>query len=208
VGISDGNLNIQYKHTDKYNINYHSGVFSLIDGAGNVINESFGIKSGDLTEQGFDISKIDDPTSLGLVFTGTRVQHIIEGTWHMKFVAEELLARKSLTVEPTDRTNFAQFEFIVSAIATEVNILSGKDFSREDFDNGNVSAYLDGASNYLNSFGTPYLTLKDGEIIELEHSGSGGIWIDNVGGQCNYDSSYFDINRLYSIIFCGEEYVF
>jgi hypothetical protein len=32
--------------------------------------------------------------------------------------------------------------------------------------------------------------------------------IDNLGGTADYESVYFDVKRLYSITFCGEEYFF
>ena len=68
-----------------------------------------------------------------------------------------------------------------------------------------LDAYSNNMRDYIDSFGEPYMTLKDGSIISLVPI---GLASGEGGRVCFVFHTYFDIGELYSITFCGEAYIF
>ena len=60
-----------------------------------------------------------------------------------------------------------------------------------------LDTYTNNLRDYIDSFGEPYMTLKDGSIISLVPI---GLAFGGGGGYASYSSTYFDIGELYSII--------
>lgn len=135
-------------------------------------------------------------------------------------------AEISVSVSPSGSPYLTKLEIECSPMKTIIqmysinsNIIELEDgtlmqIGFEDFANMSATEYDDIMSEYFRGFRAwfdvyemPHLTLNDGSIVLLEY-GDSGMTYDYYGGWAGYVSEYFNIAELYSITFCGEEYVF
>ena len=162
-----------------------------------------------------------------MYFCGNRYEYTILGPWELGFTVNAQIPPKSISVSPTDSPYLAKLDIECSSITTTIDICShrsrevGGDLidpkdvfldsrDSEAFDAWNryveeIDAYTFSMLDYIDSFGDPHLTLKDGSIISLTGIRSS---FGADGGQAMYFGDYFEIRELYSITFCGEVYVF
>ena len=181
---------------------------------------------GELEYVDFDFENNDQAAWL-MYFNGNRYEHTIHGPWQMSFTVNAQIPPKTISVTPTDSPYLAKLDIRCSPMATTISVYShrSREVGGDLIDPGDVfldsrdteaidawnryveetDAYLFSMVDYIGSFGDPYLTLRDGSTITLSlinnFHGAGG-------GEDNYYGDYFDIEELYSITFCGEEYVF
>ena len=200
IGVIDSRLHLQYKRTAAYNGDYNVGYFSLLDASGTAIYSCFDICMNGYSEMVFDIGGLD-LTTLRLAVSGSRIDNVVLGPWNMSFVVNQETPKKSISVIPSDSPYFKKLEIICSPLATSVQMLSDE-WQESD---GDIFEYFQMVREYFSGFGAPYLTLKDGSTVILEMQSS---MLDSMGGFDEYESIYFDIEELYSITFCGEEYLF
>ena len=162
-----------------------------------------------------------------MYFNGKRYEYTILGPWEMNFTVNAQIPPKTISVSLTDSPYLAKLDIGCSPMATTISIIShrSREVGGDLIDPGDVildsndteavdawnryveeaDAYLFSMVDFIDSFGEPQLTLKDGSIISLTliRNSYGAD-----GGQATYFGDYFDIGELYSITFCGEVYVF
>ena len=203
IGLVDGRVHIQYKRTEAYNSDYNIGYFSLLDNSGTAISDFFSIRMAEYSEMAFNIGGLD-LADLKLAVSGNRVDNVVLGPWNMSFVVDQETPKVSITAEPADSPYFSRIEVTCSPIATSIRLEMNEQADNETYYFEDVE-YLNNISRYFASYGLPYLTLDDGTIVNFEIY---GLSFDITGGCGDYESAYFDVERLYSITICGEEYVF
>ena len=212
AGVVDGMLHLQFKRTESYNWHYNSGYFILIDGAGNEVPSFFTAQIGDYEELVYELENARDLAALSLAVSGEQIGNYMLGPWEMSFTVDSEMPKKTLTVFPPDSPYLAKLEITCSPMTTSIRFatvnaaLSENDtieFTMSPIEQ--MEAFTPGMIANIESFGQPYLTLDDGSIIYLEYKGGGYGFYD---GAFDYASVYFDIDRLYSITFCGEVYLF
>jgi len=181
---------------------------------------------GELEYIDFDFEN-NDYAAWIMYFCGNRYEYTILGPWEMSFTVNAQIPPKSISVNPADSPYLAKLDIECSQITTTINIIThrsravgGDLIDPKDvfLDAGDteaidawtryveeIDAYMFSMTDYIGSFGEPYLTLNDGSIITLTGIGSS---YGADGGQASYLGDYFDIGDLYSITFCGEMYVF
>ena len=190
------------------------------------IDAIFSNFQGELEYIDFDFEN-NDHAAWVMYFCGNRYEHTILGPWEMNFTVNAQIPPKTISVSPTDSPYLAKLDIECSPMATIVSVIShrsrevGGDLidpkdvflnaeDTEAIDAWNryieeIDAYMFSMVDYIKSFGEPYLTLNDGSIISLALVGNS---YGAGGGQATYFGDYFDIEELYSITFCGEEYIF
>jgi len=180
---------------------------------------------GELEYVDFDFENYDDMDWL-MYFNGNRYEHTILGPWEMSFTVNAELSSKTLAAVPADSPYLAKIEISCSPMSTTIDMHSHRLVNGELIDPGTVilqsddteaiaawqryvdelDAYTLGMRDYIDSFGAPYLTFKDGStaILLVLYKAAYGCG----DGQAIYSGDYFDIEQLHSITFCGEEYIF
>ena len=197
IGVIDGCLHLQIKHTDAYNSDYNYGHFHLLDSEGNTVYSYFDIGINGYREMAFEIP--GGLSAYRMAFSGEKIENVVHGPWNMSFVIDSELPKQTITVTPAASLYFTEIDVTCSPISTSIWF-----YSEEVMGEGALEA-IRAMSDYYAGFEAPYLTLTDGSVIPLEFSGSA---FDNAGGTADYESIYFDIGNLKSITICGEEYFF
>ena len=120
-------------------------------------------------------------------------ENAILGLWEISFVVSTEIPTKNITVVPADSPFLTELEIECTPMTTTI------------LKQLQSAVQVGDVVDYIDSFGNPFLTLNDGSVITLEPTGS---IFDSDIGWGGYASVFFDIDRLYSITFCGEEYIF
>jgi len=124
--------------------------------------------------------------------SGRRIESVIAGPWEFSFVVTTEMPEMKITVFP-ENENFTGLEIECSPMTTTI------------LKHINESIELKKVIEFIENHGSPFLTLINGENINLEPTGS--IFHEDIGWS-GYATEYFDISLLFSITFCGEEYIF
>ena len=181
---------------------------------------------GELENIDFDFEK-DDYVAWLMYFQGNRYEHTILGPWELRFTVSAVIPSKKITATPTGSQYLAMLEIECSPMETTITVYSPRsravggdvidpadvhldstDTVAIDAWNSYVfelNAYMRSMMDYIDSFGEPYLTLKDGSVIHLAMTFRG---FGDGSGQVTYFGDYFDVQELHSITFCGVAYVF
>jgi len=237
AGIINGQLHLQFRRTENYHRHVNEGQLHVIDGNGERLGRLFEISRGSYNEMVFDISGIGDLADIRLASDGEQIDNTLLGPWSISFVVEQELPRLIImTADPDGSPNynavpqgspyFVRLEIKCTPISTIIvmhsihsDIVELEDGTLmqvrpEEFENKSDSEILEimGAFNnevlaWFLEFDMPYLNLNVVSVIVLEWGGQ-GVFFDYYGGHASYVSEYFDIGSLYSITFCGEEYLF
>jgi hypothetical protein len=198
AGIVDGLLHLQTKYTASYNGDYNYGFLHLLSSDGSAIQSFYDRRIGAYHESVFDVRGID-LDAIQLAVSGPEFENVLLGPWNMSFTADQKMPKRTITVNPAESLYFEKIDITYSPLATSFEIsLTGND----EWD---VREYLSLVSNYIKSFEPPYYSLTDGSVITLDMH---GMMVDPTIGSADYRSEYFDIEKLRSITFCGEEYFF
>ena len=134
-------------------------------------------------------------------------EHVIHGPWELSFTITSELPLRSMTVFPVDSPYFAKIKIEVTPMKTVlvINPHGSSELDENEVVFRDMKIDLNEMVNYVFDSGLTYLTLKDGSIVTLNPSDS---IFDTDIGWASYQSEFFDIYELYSISFCGEEFVF
>jgi len=216
VGMIEGMLHLQMEYTDKWNHDYNYGSFSLLDGDGNNIEYSRHIDKGNYTQGSyqelvFDIGDNAELSSFRLAFSGVRVEHIIAGTWEVGFAVDRLLPSVAMTAFPQDSPYFTELDITCSPMTTSIRAATANPENPDWGDRSSseilavMDKYIQGMMDYVNGFEPPHLILTDGSIVPIERLNS---MYDYYCGDIWGESLFFDIDKLFSITFCGEVYEF
>jgi len=206
-GFLNGMLHIQVKHTDEYNAFFNRGFFSLIDKSGNTIHNSHSISAGRYEELLFDIGEDATLTDYKLAISGVFYEYVIHGPWELSFTVTSELPLRSMTAFPIDSPYFAKIEVEVTPMKTVlvINPHGSSELDENEVTYHNIQIDLNEMVNYVFGSDWTYLTLHDGSIVVLNPFDT---IFDIDIGWASYQSEFFDIDELYSITFCGEEFVF
>ena len=212
-GVVDGRLHLQYRQTEEYSMSYNYGFehLSLLDVNGEVIPIYFSINNSDFFELVFDIGDMSDLASLQLAVSGMSIKHIIRGPWELSFSVDKEMPKKTIKAVPADSPFIIGIEITTSPMSTTI-VMSLSDQRQEltDMEDPEMIDYMMGyvqrVVDYVEGFPLPHLTLDDGSIIPLEIGA--GCMYDIDTGWAEYVSAYFDIEKLHSITFCEQEYLF
>jgi hypothetical protein len=120
-------------------------------------------------------------------------ENAILGPWEISFVVSTEMPTINITVFPADSPFLTELEIEITPMTTTI------------LKQLQSAVQVGDVADYIDSFGEPFLSLDDGRVIALEPTGS---IFDSEIGWGGYASVFFDIDMLYSITFCGEEYVF
>jgi len=229
-GIADGFLHVQFMYTSEASQEHNQryGFFNenlcLVDGNGNVIDWYYCV-TGDAHEMMFDIGDNTDFTGWRLALKGGEsvIDDVIRGEWDIGYTFEsnQAMQRRTMTAYPVSSPVFAMVEITCSPVMTSISMTAhgayldeNNNWTRrvEGYDDKTDSEKLEAQSEYSQaiieyylSFGSPFLTLEDGSIVELVYPNEMFDWL---GGSVWYQTDYFDIENLRSITFCGEKYLF
>ena len=129
--------------------------------------------------------------------------------------------KRVLIAYPDDSPVFARIEVTCSPVMTGISMMAhgaiidengyatraieGYDYLTSDEKTEIQMVYINEILEYFRSFERPFLTLDDGTIIACEYPNDSFDWL---GGGTWFPTNYFDIETLYSITICGEEYFF
>ena len=168
--------------------------------------------------------------SIDTILSGTNIAYdlptedytVISGSWVIRYTVEKAMQNRILIVYPKDSPVFSKLEIKCSPVMFSMRMTAHGVFIDE---NGfTTRQYIDGYYNmtsseksdiqmefankyidYYLSFDDPFLTLDDGSIIMLQRIND---MFDAYGGSFWYPTNYYDVEKLYSLTFCGEEYFF
>jgi len=196
LGMIDGRLHVQLKHTAAYNADYNDGLLYLLDDAGNAIQNCLAISQGDYRELVFDIGQTP-LSNLRLALNGNAYDRVITGPWALSFVVESQVQQRHFVATSKASPYLAGLEITCSPMSTRVSFTVAD--SAE-----NTDAFLTELAAYLDGFDAPYLTLADGRKIALTKDSA---MLDVLGGQLAYRSVYYSVDELVSLTFSGETFV-
>jgi len=196
IGFHDGFLHIQTRRTESWNPESNFGHLHLLDSNGEPVWSVFSLNRGEYTENVFDIGSVDSLDEMTLTFVGMTVNAVIPGPWAFDFPIATQADRITTTFELQNSQHFSHIDVNVSPMSTSIQF-----FAINETDSLELVGRMRG---YVMDFGNPFITLKDGSIIELF---SDSVMFGNDGGLAEFNSFFFDITQIYSITILGEEHL-
>ena len=178
----------------------------MIDKNGNTIHNSHSIRAGRYEELLFDIGEKAILADYKLAISGVFYEHVIHGPWELSFTVTSELPMKSMTVFPVDSPYFTKVEIEVTPMKTVliINPHGSSELDEKEVIHHDIKIDLNEMVNYVFNSDWTYLTMQDGSVVTLDPSDS---IFDTDIGWASYQSEFFDIDELYSITFCGEEFI-
>jgi len=196
IGLNDEFLHIQTRRTDAWNTNSNFGHLHLLDKYNEHVEPVFSIQRGDYTENVFDIGSAGGLDEMSLAFVGMAVNEVISGPWEFDFPIEAQAERLSVVAPLLNSSYFSHAYVEISPMATSIRF-----FATYETDCLEFVQRMRGHSIY---FGSPFITLKDGSIVELF---SDSDMFGSDGGMTTFNSYYFDVSQIFSITILGEEHL-
>ena len=196
IGLNDEFLHIQTRRTDAWNTNSNFGHLNLLDENNEPVQPAFSIQRGDYTENVFDIGSAGRLDEMSLAFMGMVVNEVISGSWEFNFPITAQAERLFVVAPLLNCSYFSHAYVEISPMVTSIRF-----FATYETDSLEFIQRMRGHSIY---FGYPFITLKDGSIIELF---SDSVMFGSDGGMTIFNSYYFDISQVFSITILGGEHL-
>jgi hypothetical protein len=179
IGYEDGVLHVQLRHDDLFGVKYQyawDNNPALIDGEGNVIEDSEEILHRSYKELQFEVGDIENLKDLSLAWGGNYAENVFDGSWsydiNLDSVGNHISGEMALPEHP-DYTNIS---YTLSSMYLETKI---------DFPVFSIpveTRYIEALGREVRGFGTEYfddkllsgeisIILKDGTRIDLPVDG-------------------------------------